>query len=141
MCAIRGAISSIFRNAEVRDYAERVIDRMVNEYGVGYIKMDYNIEPGTGTDQQADSTGQGLLEHNRAYLAWIDHIFEKYPELIIEKLLKRRHADGLCDAGTAQPSVHKRPDRLPAVRDSGRQCTGGGHPGAGCGVVLSADRR
>ena len=80
----KGRYQLDFRNAEVRDYAERVIDRMVNEYGVGYIKMDYNIEPGTGTDQQADSTGQGLLEHNRAYLAWIDHIFEKYPELIIE---------------------------------------------------------
>ena len=80
----KGRYQLDFRNAEVRDYAERVIDRMVNEYGVGYIKMDYNIEPGTGTDQQADSTGQGLLEHNRAYLAWIDHIFEKYPELVIE---------------------------------------------------------
>ena len=28
----------------------RVMDRLVNEYGVGYIKMDYNIEPGIGTN-------------------------------------------------------------------------------------------
>lgn len=73
-----------FRNPKVRAYAEAVIDRVVGEYGVGYIKMDYNIEPGLGTELDADSFGEGLLEHERAYLAWIDHIFEKYPELIIE---------------------------------------------------------
>lgn len=73
-----------FRNPAVREYAEAVIDRVVGEYGVGYIKMDYNIEPGLGTELYADSFGDGLLEHERAYLSWIDHIFEKYPELIIE---------------------------------------------------------
>jgi alpha-galactosidase len=73
-----------FRNPEVREYADKTIDRLVNEYGVGYIKMDYNINSGIGTEIDSDSLGDGLLEHNRAYLAWIDHIFEKYPDLIIE---------------------------------------------------------
>lgn len=73
-----------FRNSKVREHASNVIDRLVNEYGVGYIKMDYNIEPGIGTEIDADSFGDGLLEHERAYLAWLDEIFKKYPELIIE---------------------------------------------------------
>ncbi len=73
-----------FRNEKVRNYATEVIDRLINEYGIGYIKMDYNIEPGIGTEYEADSMGDGLLEHQRAYLAWLDCIFEKYPELIIE---------------------------------------------------------
>ncbi|MBQ7783941.1 MAG: alpha-galactosidase [Oscillospiraceae bacterium] len=73
-----------FRNPEVIAHADEVIDRLVNEYGIGYIKMDYNIEPGIGTETNADSYGDGLLEHERAYLAWLDRIFEKYPELIIE---------------------------------------------------------
>ena len=73
-----------FRNEKVRNYATAVIDRLINEYGIGYIKMDYNIEPGIGTEYEADSVGDGLLEHQRAYLAWLDYIFEKYPELIIE---------------------------------------------------------
>ena len=46
-----------FSNPEVRKYATEVIDRMVQEYNVGYIKMDYNIEPGMGTEQQSDSFG------------------------------------------------------------------------------------
>ncbi|MGN0642146.1 MAG: glycoside hydrolase family 36 protein [Huintestinicola sp.] len=73
-----------FRNPQVIAHADEVIDRFVNEYGVGYIKMDYNIEPGIGTELYADSVGDGLLQHERAYLAWIDRVFARYPQLIIE---------------------------------------------------------
>ena len=73
-----------FRNPEVLEHVNEVVDRVVNEYGVGYIKMDYNIEPGIGTELNADSVGQGMLEHERAYLRWLDGIFEKYPDLVIE---------------------------------------------------------
>jgi alpha-galactosidase len=73
-----------FRNPAVRAHADEVIDRLVKEYGVGYIKMDYNIEPGIGTELYADSVGEGLLGHERAYLAWLDGVFARHPELIIE---------------------------------------------------------
>ena len=73
-----------FRNPEVREYTAGVIRRLVEEYGVGYIKMDYNIEPGIGTELNADSFGDGLLGHQRAYLEWLDEIFAAYPDLIIE---------------------------------------------------------
>lgn len=73
-----------FRHPRVRKHATDVIDRLIAEYGVGYLKMDYNIEPGLGTEVDADSFGDGLLQHNRAYLGWLDEIKEKYPSLIIE---------------------------------------------------------
>lgn len=73
-----------YRNPAVRAFADGVIDRLVKEYGAGYIKMDYNINAGIGTEQEADSAGDGLLGHNRAYLAWLDSVFARYPELIIE---------------------------------------------------------
>ena len=73
-----------FSNPAVREYATSVIDRLVNEYGVGYIKMDYNIEAGIGTEHNSDSFGDGLLRHNRSYLSWLDMIFAKYPNLTIE---------------------------------------------------------
>jgi len=73
-----------FRNEEVRSYAGRVVQRLVEEYEVGYIKMDYNINGGPGTAYQSDSVGEGLLSHTRAYVQWLDEIFVKYPELIIE---------------------------------------------------------
>ncbi len=73
-----------FRNPAVVEHANEVIDRLVREYHVGYIKMDYNIEPGIGTDVNADSAGDGLLGHERAYLAWLDSVFARYPDLVIE---------------------------------------------------------
>lgn len=73
-----------FRHPGVVEHANEVLRRLVEEYGVGYIKMDYNIEPGIGTEIDADSFGDGLLEHERAYLAWLDSVFETYPALIIE---------------------------------------------------------
>ena len=73
-----------FRHPLVIEHVTEVIDRVVRDYGVGYIKMDYNIEPGIGTEVDADSFGDGLLEHERAYLAWLDGIYKKYPDLVIE---------------------------------------------------------
>lgn len=73
-----------FRNPAVREHATGVIDRLVRDYHVGYIKMDYNIEPGIGTEINADSFGEGLLGHERAYLGWLESIFEKYPDLVVE---------------------------------------------------------
>ena len=77
------------RNPEVISYLDRVIDRLVGEYRVGYLKMDYNVDSLQGTDQNADSPGQGLLEHNRAHLAWLESVLKRYPNLVIEN----------CDSG------------------------------------------
>src|SRR5947208_7649781 len=73
-----------FRNPEVRAYLDQVIARLVSEYGVGYIKMDYNVDTLQGTELNADSFGQGLLDHNRAHLKWLDNIVNRYPDLVIE---------------------------------------------------------
>ncbi|MDL5055373.1 alpha-galactosidase [Oscillatoria laete-virens NRMC-F 0139] len=73
-----------FRNPEVIAHVNRVVDRLVKDYGVGYIKMDYNINGGIGTETNADSFGDGLLGHNRAFLTWLESLLERYPDLVIE---------------------------------------------------------
>ena len=80
----RGRFQLDFRSPDVIAHADEVIRRLVEDYGIGYIKMDYNIEPGIGTETDADSFGDGLLQHERAYLAWLDKTFAKYPDLVIE---------------------------------------------------------
>jgi alpha-galactosidase len=57
---------------------------VVNDFGAGYIKLDYNVDSLQGTELNADSFGQGLLEHNRAHLAWLEGILSRYPDLVIE---------------------------------------------------------
>jgi alpha-galactosidase len=73
-----------FRNPEVRAYTDQVFDRIVRDYGIGYIKLDYNINALEGTELQAESFGQGLLEHNRAFLGWLDALLDRYPTLTLE---------------------------------------------------------
>ena len=65
-------------------HLDETIDRLVEELGVGYLKLDYNIDPGVGTDRDADSAGAGLLAHNRAHLAWLDQVLDRHPGLILE---------------------------------------------------------
>src|SRR6266567_8431132 len=97
-----------FRNPEVRAYLDQVIERLVNQYGVGYIKMDYNVDSLQGTEINAESFGQGLLEHNRAHLEWLDAILKKYRDLVIENcgsgggrmdyaMLSRLHIQSMTD--------------------------------------------
>ena len=83
-----------FRNPDVRAHADEVIDRLVDDYGVGYIKMDYNIDAGPGTEVGADSFGDGLLGHNRAFIQWLDEVWARHPDLVIE----------LCAAGGLRTS-------------------------------------
>lgn len=73
-----------FRNPQVRAYARGVLDRLIADYGVGYFKIDYNINAGVGTDLDCDSPGEGLLDHNRAVLRWLEELFAAYPDLVIE---------------------------------------------------------
>ncbi|MDR2939199.1 MAG: alpha-galactosidase, partial [Clostridiales bacterium] len=73
-----------FRNPEVRQFADGVVNRLVKDYCVGYIKMDYNINIGQGTGLGADSAAAGLLYHTGAYLDWLDGVFARYPDLVIE---------------------------------------------------------
>lgn len=73
-----------FRNPEVRRYCSDVVDRLIADYGCEYFKIDYNCTTGPGSDLNADSQGDAMLEHYRALYDWIRGIYEKYPDLVIE---------------------------------------------------------
>ena len=72
-----------FRNPEVRKHMTEVIGRLVKTYGIGYFKFDYN-NSAWGTTLNAESAGQGLLEHNRAVVRWLTEIRRLYPDVVIE---------------------------------------------------------
>lgn len=73
-----------FRNPAVVRRLDGTVDRLIGDYGLGYLKFDYNINGGIGTDVDADSSGDALLEHHRAFLRWIRALFERHPGLVIE---------------------------------------------------------
>ncbi|WP_150307242.1 glycoside hydrolase family 36 protein [Planctomonas psychrotolerans] len=65
-------------------HLDEVVDRLVSDYGVGFFKMDYNTMTGPGTDSTGTAPGDGLLDHNRALLDWLDRIQARHPHLLIE---------------------------------------------------------
>ncbi len=96
------------RSAAARAHLDATVDRLVDEFGIGFFKLDYNIMAGTGTDLRDTSAGAGLLGHNRAYLDWLDGVHERHPHLLIENcasgamrmdyaLLSRLHLQSTSD--------------------------------------------
>nr|WP_249404785.1 glycoside hydrolase family 36 protein [Plantibacter sp. CFBP 8798] len=72
------------RDPAARAHVDGVIDRLVADYGIGFIKMDSNTMTGPGTDAGGLAPGAGLLEHNRALLGLLDDVQERHPSLLIE---------------------------------------------------------
>jgi alpha-galactosidase len=73
-----------FRHPAVVKHLDEVVDRLVSQFGVGYFKLDYNVTPGPGTDRAAHSPGAGMLDHNRAFLAWLNGVRDRHPDVILE---------------------------------------------------------
>lgn len=73
------------RHPAARAHLDEVVDRLVGEWGVGYLKLDHNINPGSGTSARAGETpADGLLGHNRAHLDWLDSVLDRHPHLVLE---------------------------------------------------------
>ncbi|KQO65199.1 glycoside hydrolase family 36 protein [Curtobacterium sp. Leaf261] len=72
------------RSPDARAHLDETVDRLVGELGVGFFKLDYNVTPGAGTDLDAPSVGAGLLDHNRALLAWLNGVLDRHPDLVLE---------------------------------------------------------
>ena len=81
---VMGRLFLDFRNKKVLDYLTETIRRMVEDYGAEYIKMDYNQDMGVGTDKYGTSFGEGIEEAQKAYLAWVKSMIDKYPRVIFE---------------------------------------------------------
>ena len=73
-----------FRHPEVVKHLNETVDRLITQFGVGYFKFDYNINIGHDTNVGGLAPGAGLLGHNRAYTAWLDSLFVRHPDLVIE---------------------------------------------------------
>ncbi|ULR56206.1 alpha-galactosidase [Streptomyces deccanensis] len=73
------------RHPAARAHLDKTVDRLVGDWGVGYLKLDYNIVIDPGTTAPGDlSPGAGLLGHARAYLDWLSGVLDRYPHLVVE---------------------------------------------------------
>ncbi|GAA1194531.1 hypothetical protein GCM10009654_59560 [Streptomyces hebeiensis] len=73
------------RHPAARAHLDTTVDRIVGEWGVGYLKLDYNITVSPGPQGPEDtSPGGGLLGHARAYLDWLSAVLDRHPALVVE---------------------------------------------------------
>jgi alpha-galactosidase len=99
-------------------HLDRVVDRLVADYGVGYLKLDYNVNPGPGTDLDAGSPGAGLLGHQRALLDWLDGVLDRHPGLTLENCASggmRSDYAMLCRLQLQSTSDQQEHHRYPAI--------------------------
>jgi alpha-galactosidase len=75
-----------FAKPVVRQWARSIIDRLVKDYGIEWLKIDYNIDIGERFDppQLAERRGHALYDHLTSYYAWLDGVRAAYPQLVIE---------------------------------------------------------
>lgn len=71
------------RHPAARSHLDGVVDRLMMDFDLAYLKLDYNIDIGAGTDLTG-AAGAGLLDHNRALLAWVSAVMDRYPGLTVE---------------------------------------------------------
>ncbi len=70
------------RKPKAREYILGVFD-MLYEYGVRFVKNDYNQTSGIGYDGE-DSYGEELRKCSEAFYGIIDEVMAKYPDFVIE---------------------------------------------------------
>jgi alpha-galactosidase len=71
------------RHPAARAHLDAVVDRLMADFDLAYLKLDYNIDIGAGTDLNG-AVGAGLLDHNRAFLDWVTAVMDRHPGLTIE---------------------------------------------------------
>lgn len=73
------------RHPEARAHLDTAVDRLVAQFHLTYLKLDYNVDIGTGTDAgRGEPLGAGLLGHNRAFLDWVGEVMDRHPGVAVE---------------------------------------------------------
>ena len=106
-----------FSKPEVRVWARSIIDRLVRDYGIEWLKIDYNIDIGERFDPPGTGRpGDALYRHLVNYYAWLDEVRSAYPGLVIENcssggtrfdlgIMAHTHTTWLSDIVLPSPSV------------------------------------
>lgn len=74
-----------YAQPEVRAHMHAVVDRLMQEGTIDWVKLDYNTSIGGKFDITSKSIGNTRLhDHLRGYYQWLRELREKYPNLVVE---------------------------------------------------------
>lgn len=69
-----------------RDFVASALDRLVEEVGAEWIKLDFNVDPDSGCTRtdHGHGEGDGLLRHYEGLYSVLDAFRERHPEVVLE---------------------------------------------------------
>jgi alpha-galactosidase len=106
-----------FGIGDVGPWARAVVDRLVRQDKIDWLKLDYNADVGEAFDPPGTGrTGTVLYDHLKNYQAWLQQIRKNYPNLILENcssgglrsdlaMLAHTHLSFVSDVQEARSSV------------------------------------
>lgn len=74
----------------VLDYLEKRVIKTLNQYGFGYMKVDYNETIGIGCDG-AESLGEGLRRNMEAAAEFLEKVKRQVPGIVLENCASGGH--------------------------------------------------
>jgi alpha-galactosidase len=99
-----------FGNPAAQEWAYATLDRLITDYALDWVKLDFNLDPGAGCNRtdHGHQAGDGLYEHYQGYYRVLERVRERHPEVILEScssgglridlgLLRRTHLTFLSD--------------------------------------------
>lgn len=75
-----------FGNPDVREWAFRTLDRLIQDYRCDWIKLDFNLDPQAGCNRcdHGHGPGDGLYEHYVGYYDLLDRVRAAHPHVMLE---------------------------------------------------------
>ncbi len=119
------------RHPAARAHLDEVVDRLVLDFGVGYFKLDYNTDPGAGTDVQRPQRRRRPPRAHPRGPRLARRGPRPPPRPRVGGLLLRRHARGPGHPRPGPGAIHLRPAGLPALPAHRRRGTAVDAPRAG----------
>lgn len=106
-----------FAKPAVRRWALATVERLITDYRLGWIKIDYNIDAGDRFDAaRPGRAGARLHDHLIAYYEFLDELRAAHPELVVEScasgglrfdtgIMAHAHTTWVSDVVNAAPSL------------------------------------
>lgn len=75
-----------FGSPEGEDFGYQTLKRLIIEYDLDWIKLDFNLDPGAGCNRtdHGHAAGDGLYEHYMGYYRVLERIRREFPEVVLE---------------------------------------------------------